>query len=225
MNKNFRFPATLVFIIFTYFFSLSTKAQPLTPELKIVQSQVTYHSFEAIAVKNKVNLSWLTEPEKTNDHFEVERSYDQKEFTTIGIILGAENPDASLSQYDFRDGEPGLTAHNEVYYRLKYFDAAENFSYSIIKKVVMNIPKMNVQVMPNPYMDKLNVTFSSDAGGTAEVRLLSISGSLVKKIQSTIAPGYTTLRLKDLNSQAPGLYIVDVVVNGKVLVSQKIIKQ
>ena len=186
---------------------------------------VTYHSFEAIVNNYKVNLSWITDDVKRNDHFEIERSYDQKEFKTIGIIMGSQTTNGVSGQYNFKDGDLELTAHKEVFYRLKYIDINGKFSYSIIKRVSMNTSKMNVQVMPNPYMDKLNVNFVSDANGTAEVRLLNTSGSLVKKIQSTIARGYNNLQLQDLNSQAPGLYIVNVIINGKVIGSQKLIKQ
>ena len=191
----------------------------------IIVLPVTYHSFEAIVNNDKVNLSWLTDDVKRNDHFEIERSYDQKEFKTIGIIMGSQTTNGISGQYNFKDGDLELTAHKEVFYRLKYIDMNEKFSYSIIRRVSLNSSSINIQVMPNPYMDKLNVNFVSDANGTAEVRLLNTSGSLVKKIQSTIASGYNNIQLQDLNSQAPGLYIVNVIINGNVIGSQKLIKQ
>jgi hypothetical protein len=186
---------------------------------------VTYHSFEAIVNNDKVNISWISDVENSNGHFEIERSYDQKEFKTIGIIMGSQTANAVSGQYNFKDGDLELTDHKEVFYRLKYINMNEKFSYSTIKRVLMNTSKMNVQVMPNPYMDKLNVNFVSGAGGTAEIRLLNASGSLVKRMQSAISRGYNNLRLQDLNSQAPGLYIVNVIINGKVIESQKLIKQ
>ena len=84
---------------------------------------------------------------------------------------------------------------------------------------------MNVQVMPNPYMDKLNVNFISESNGNAEVRLVNSSGSLVKIIRTAIVAGHSKVELQDLHSQAPGLYIVTLIINGKVIESQKLIKQ
>ena len=186
---------------------------------------VTYHSFEAILDKSKVNLSWLTDAEKRNGHFEIQRSYDQAEFKTIAIIMGSQSVIGSSGQYNFKDADAGLTAHKQVYYRLKLIDVNEKFSYSIIKRVSLNTSAMNVQVMPNPYMDKLNVNFISESNGNAEVRLVNTSGSLVKIIRTAIVAGHSKVELQDLHSQAPGLYIVTVIINGKVIESQKLIKQ
>ena len=186
---------------------------------------ITYQSFDAIFNNNKVNLSWLTDAQNRHDYFEIERSFDQKEFKTIGLIMGAQTTNGVSSKYNFKDGDLELTAHKEAYYRLKHIDMNGNFSYSNIKMVLMNTFKMNIQVMPNPYMDKLSVNFVSDAIGTAEVRLLNLSGSLMKRIQCTITRGYNNVQLKDLNSQSPGLYTVNVIVNGKVIETQKLIKQ
>jgi len=84
---------------------------------------------------------------------------------------------------------------------------------------------MNIQVMPNPYMDKLSVNFISNASGSGEVRLISASGNLIKIAAKSITKGYNNIQLQDLNSQAPGLYIVSVIVNGTVVASLKVLKQ
>jgi len=73
--------------------------------------------------------------------------------------------------------------------------------------------------------DKLNVNFVSDAGGTAEIRLFNASGSMVKRIQSAIVRGDNSLQLQDLNSQAPGFYIANVIINNKLTASLKVLKQ
>jgi len=186
----------------------------------------TYHSFGAIRYDNKVSLSWINEDIKSNDHFEIERSYDQKEFNTIGIVVGSQTIHNSIrGQYNFTDAHPGIPEHKEVFYRLKYMDMNGNFSYSMIKRVSLNTSKMNVLVMPNPFMEKLNANFVSDNNGTAEIRLLNTWGSVVRTMQCTIAPGYNNLQMQDLGSLAPGLYIIDIAVNGNVIGSQKLIKQ
>ena len=90
---------------------------------------------------------------------------------------------------------------------------------------INTVTKAFVQVSPNPYMDKLNVNFVSDAGGNAEVRLISASGNLVKITASSITKGYNNIQLQDLHSQAPGLYIANIIINGKVVASLKVLKQ
>ena len=78
--------------------------------------------------------------------------------------------------------------------------------------------------MPNPYMDKLNVNFDSKNNGKAEIRMISASGTIVKKIETTINKGFNNVQLLDLSSQLPGMYVVNIVVNGESIGSQKIIK-
>lgn len=188
---------------------------------------VTYRTFDATLNNNKVNLFWITDAETGNGHFEVERSFDQTNFSTAGIILGAQSGNKVSNQYSFKDDTPELLNHKVIYYRLKQVDVDGRFTYSVVKMVRINntTTKLFVQVSPNPYMDKLNVNFVSDASGKAEVRLINASGGIIKRIESTISRGYNNLQLQDLNSQAPGIYIVNVVVNGKSIDSQKIIKQ
>ena len=187
---------------------------------------VKCQNFNAMWKNDAVNLNWTMCSDVTNSHFEIERSFDQKEFKTIGLVMGSQITGNGLSnQNNFRDADNELTAHKEVFYRLKYVDVNGKFSYSIIKKVSLYTSKMSMQVMPNPYMDKLNVNFASDEGGTAEIRLMNASGSMVKRIQSAIVRGDNNLQLQDLNSQAPGFYIVNVIINGKIIESQKLIKQ
>ncbi|MGH2565290.1 MAG: T9SS type A sorting domain-containing protein, partial [Ginsengibacter sp.] len=187
---------------------------------------VTYQAFDATLNNTKVDLFWITSRELNNDHFEVERSLDQKNFSTIGIILGAQSTNGTTSQYSFKDGAADLTNHYVIYYRLKQVDMNGGFSYSVVKVVRLNkITKAFAQISPNPYMDKLNINFESDAAGNAEVRLINTSGNIVKTTTSPITSGYNNFQLQNLNSQAAGLYIANIIINGKTVASMKVVKQ
>ena len=132
----------------------------------------------------------------------------------------------SSNQYSFKDGAKEIKDRTVIYYRLKQIDIDGRFTYSVVKMVRINtVSKSFVQISPNPYMDKLNVNFVSDENGNAECRLINTSGIVVKRIQSTITKGYNNLQLADLSYQSPGLYIVTIVINGKVIASQKVLKQ
>ena len=52
---------------------------------------VTYESFNAILNNNAVNLNWTTNAEISNDHFEVERSFDNTDFSTAAFVIGAQS--------------------------------------------------------------------------------------------------------------------------------------
>ena len=186
---------------------------------------VTYESFNAILNNNAVNLNWTTSADINNDHFEVEKSFDQSDFSTAGFVLGAQSKNNGAAQYSFTDKE--ISNHAIIYYRLKQVDTKGRLTYSIVKMVrirAMGEQKISIQVMPNPYMDKLNVNFSSNNSGKAEIQMISASGTMVKKMESTINKGSNTFQVQDLSSQLPGMYVVNIVVNGHSIGTQKIIK-
>jgi hypothetical protein len=187
---------------------------------------VRYQVFNAILNNNTVDLSWSTDVQPGNDHFEVERSFDQANFSTVGIVLGAQPGNGVLNQYSFKDGSPQTLNHTVVYYRLKQVNADQKFSYSVVKTVrIKAVTKALVEVSPNPYMDKLKVSFVSNEQGNAEVRLVSVSGNLVKIAASAAIKGYNSIELKDLQSQAPGIYIANIIINNKPVASVRVMKQ
>ena len=186
---------------------------------------VTYHSFDVIANNQSVNLSWVTDVETRNDHFEIQRSFDQSDFKTIGLASDAQATTGMSKQYSFKDGMKEIRDHAVIYYRLKQINIDGSFTYSVVKMVRFIASKSFIQISPNPYLDKLNVNFVSDESGSAEYRLTNASGNVVKRIQSTITKGYNNVQLENLNYQSPGLYIVSIVINGKVIASQKVLKQ
>jgi hypothetical protein len=188
---------------------------------------VTYESFNAILNNNTVNLNWTINSQISNDHFEVERSFDNANFSTAAFVMAAQSQHNGVDQYSFTDKDQGISNHNIIYYRLKQVDVNGNFSYSVVKTVrISNVSdqKISMQVMPNPYMDKLNVNFSADNNGKAEIIMISASGTIVKKAVSIINKGSNNIQLQDLSAQAPGMYVVNILVDGQSIGTQKIIK-
>jgi len=84
-------------------------------------------SFTASALNNQVSLEWSTASELNNHYFEIEKSLDGKEFTTIGRVEGNGNS-RSIIDYNFIDYNLSKTS----YYRLKQVDFDGQFEYSDI---------------------------------------------------------------------------------------------
>ncbi len=188
---------------------------------------VKYRSLDAYAVNNtSANISWLTENETNNDHFEIERSFDQKNFKTVALIFAPEENTSGSNKYSYNDKTKDLNSHQVVYYRLKQIDIDGQITYSAVKIVRFNSTNQTiVQVYPNPYMDKVNVNFNSDENGKAELRMINANGQVVASKKSIISKGYNNLQLTDLSSQTNGLYVVQMIINGNLNTTQKLIKQ
>ncbi|MBO9592636.1 MAG: hypothetical protein J7599_06970 [Niabella sp.] len=69
----------------------------------------TFGPLTAVFKNNELVVSWTTETETNNDHFEIEASVDGKTFTTIGTVkTQAENGTAVQAlQYRFSKEQPG----------------------------------------------------------------------------------------------------------------------
>ncbi|MEO8147722.1 MAG: hypothetical protein ABI723_08810, partial [Bacteroidia bacterium] len=75
---------------------------------------------------NTNNLYWLTLSETENDHFDIEKSLDAKNFYVIGEVPGTGTSN-QLQHYRFDDSDP-FTGEN--YYRLHQFDRNGKATYS-----------------------------------------------------------------------------------------------
>jgi hypothetical protein len=188
----------------------------------------TIQTFSASVDKNKVYLYWTAGELPSSAHFEVERSFDQNSFSTVALVLGPQSSLNNSDQYSYTDNADQLINHNAIYYRLKEVDLNGSVSYSSIKMVQlsnMNVSANTVlKIFPNPYMDKINVNYESDENGKVEIRMFNSSGNVVKKIESVVTSGYNNVQIQDLNSLAPGIYIVNVALNGQTINNQKIVK-
>ncbi|MEI2750011.1 MAG: hypothetical protein V9E88_14775 [Ferruginibacter sp.] len=70
---------------------------------------VTWVSFDAKGNDKKVVLDWVTENETSNDHYEVERSFDNNEFKTIGLVMDAiSSVQQQVKAYKYMDNSAEL---------------------------------------------------------------------------------------------------------------------
>lgn len=94
--------------------------------------------------KQAVQLKWSTSNEINNQYFEIQRSSNGTNFTTIGKLNALINL-SSVKQYNFTDAKAG----NINYYRLKQVDVNGQAHYSSIIRVSFD-GTIHWQVYPNP---------------------------------------------------------------------------
>lgn len=196
----------------------------LTGVLNVLKE--TYQSFNALLNNNAVDLNWATTADVPNEHFEIERSFQNTPFSTTTIVLEPQSVSNGMYYYNYSDDDPEILNHDVIYYRLKHADVNGNYTYSVVKAVRINSlnKKAILQVKPNPCMDKLNVVFYSKIDGKAEIRMMTLSGTVVKKMESDTKKGFNTIQLLDLASHVPGVYVVTIAVNSETIGTQKILK-
>ncbi|HVZ97901.1 MAG TPA: T9SS type A sorting domain-containing protein [Chitinophagaceae bacterium] len=189
---------------------------------------IIYQNFNAMADNNIVNLTWQSDADPKNGHFEIEKGFTPNELNSIALIMGAESTTGNMGQFSYTDKSADNASHNTIYYRLKIVDQSGEVSYSQTVAVKLNdnptISNPVVKVFPNPYMEKVNVSFDSKEAGIAQISLTNASGSIVKKLQQQVATGTNTITMNDLSGQGAGIYFLNVAVNGKIVASNKLMK-
>ncbi|TGE18634.1 T9SS type A sorting domain-containing protein [Hymenobacter elongatus] len=170
-------------------------------------------SFTAKLRDNSVVLNWATASETNNRGFEVQRSTDAKEFTTVLFKDGAGTA-TSRTAYEAVDTKP---LSGVSYYRLKQIDQDGTVSYS--KAVVVKAKITEVSLYPNPTQGTDVVTIALPSGSTEGllVRITDLSG---RQVRETRLGSQGELNTQDLQA---GTYII-VIGEGASKVSRKLIK-
>ncbi len=164
-------------------------------------------NFSANLSNNQTELNWSTASETNNKGFEIERSNDGKNFTTIAFVQGAGNSNRLLS-YSFIDDNKAT-----AYYRLKQIDFDGKFEYSNLVKV--NSDELLIDLNPNPFND--NIVISS-ANKIVNAEIIDINGKT--KIMEIINNNKATINTSSLSS---GVYFVRVN-DGVKVITKRIIK-
>ena len=166
-------------------------------------------NFVGKAFENSINLNWKTTNEKNFSHFEIEKSFDSKEFGAIAKINGSNS-----GLYNFQDNS-NLSDIN--YYRLKMVDNDGSFQYSKIISVKYNENNSFVSV-ENPAQNGVinlvtnilnpNISIKSVTGADINFRSLKV--------------GINQYQLKISNSNS-GLYFVIIEDENGSRISKKIL--
>ena len=169
---------------------------------------------------NKVTLNWTVADNEIANSFEIERSFNGRDFTTVGVVLASEK--MGTENYTFYETTTGT---DKVMYRLKMIDKHHEVDYSRIlifqsKSTIAN----NIKIIGNPVNDKLTFSFTSSATQQVDVKVYDMSGKVVLKNKVNSLEGSNVISLPLSSTFKAGMYIVEVN-NGTELQSSKFIKQ
>ena len=166
-------------------------------------------------------VKWTTSSETNNSHFNVQRSNDGSNFEVLGkIYTQALNGNSSERlDYTYIDQQP-LMGHN--YYRLEQVDIDENKSYSKIVDI-MWLDGNVVRLYPNPTNDIVNIDFSLTASSQTEIKLIDMSGRVVKSILSNGEKGMNHSKIS-MSELANGVYHIELLKNGISVYNSKVRK-
>lgn len=148
---------------------------------------------------NKILVRWQTASEHNNKGFEVQRSTDGINFSTIGFLGGAVNSNLLLN-YSFIDNS-GITG--KIFYRIKQIDEDGHGTYSPIVNV--DVAHQNIiSFSPNPAQSAITIISSVII---KEINLIDMSGQIIKRWSNVLPNG--KLYLSDISKGAYFLKFVN----------------
>lgn len=159
-----------------------------------------------------VDLFWITESERDNDYFEVERSTDGINFETINVVKGVGNSNYQ-SQYYTIDENP-VTGVN--YYRLKQFNINGSSEYSEVVSVnILDDFYDMLSLFPNPTTGQTEVIFNSYTDSEVMLNVVGYEGKTIVNSALDAVRGGNRFNL-DLSNEPHGIYIVTITSKDKV---------
>ncbi len=168
--------------------------------------------------KESINvLQWITSNEKDNDHFVIERSNNNLNFTAIATINPLNNGQGT-KVYEFEDETP-LEGTN--YYRLKQVDKDGSTSYSkVISVLAKQSATLDFNILPNPSDGNVSLILAGIADiQTLQIEVTDLQGNIVYQSVKT-SEGVISLALNNL---AKGIYIVKIENASQILTKKLVI--
>lgn len=158
-----------------------------------------------------VTLAWQTRTENNNKGFQVQRSADGHNFSTINFVStkASNGNSTALIEYTATDQKP-FSGNN--YYRLAQEDKDGKLNYSniiIIKNNGTFSMRMNA-VYPNPSHDIVNIYVEAALNDNVNFIVTDASGKIVKRINASLTNGSNNIQI-NIGALAAGNYFIKLI--------------
>jgi hypothetical protein len=156
---------------------------------------VNFIGFDAKRASGSVQLTWKVAGEENVARYEVERSIDGRNFTTVATIATNKK-----DTYTYLDADNSGT----LYYRIKNVDNDAGYKYSSIARLTKGKSEIVIKAFPQPVLSQLTVQHPT----IKENSFISVStadGRLVKSVKPSTGSMQTYV---DMTTLQKGLYLV-----------------
>jgi hypothetical protein len=173
--------------------------------------------FTGVYNNSIATLSWLVANEINLARYEVERSTDGVNFSTVGTVAAA-----NAGSYRLNDNLSNISVA-VVYYRLRSVDRDGSMKLSrVIPIRLASKIGGSIVISPNPANTYFVLTVKAAKDSKANIRVVDASGKVVIVDNRSLATGTNTITYSNIAGLAQGLYTVQVIVEGE-LQSQKLV--
>ncbi len=184
---------------------IGNTALPLT----LISLNVVYHNEQSI-------LHWSTENEYNFRKFEIERSFNGRDFSFIGAKNAMGSINYATSDYEWIDNLATISA-TSIFYQLRMLDIDGKSSYSrvvLVRKTTQS-PE-TITLLPNPVSSYAQLQVTSAINTNIEIRIIDASGKKVLSQPGKIYAGSNSILVNDISKLLNGPYLLQVLQGDKV---------
>lgn len=131
--------------------------------------------------KNDVEVTWKTEQELNSSRYEIQRSFNNIDFETAGVVASKYSNTSIAQYYSFTDNSNNISQTS--FYRLKMIDLDNSFTYSAVEVVKGRGLQVEVSVFPNPAYANQTITINN-ISEPSNIRIFDYEGRLIQQASS-----------------------------------------
>ncbi|CAN5594363.1 hypothetical protein BH10BAC2_BH10BAC2_21230 [soil metagenome] len=179
---------------------------------------VTLVSFSGYNNGNKNILNWKTSTELNSSRYEIERSFDTRNFEKIGTVLSINSP--SGSSYTYTDDISHIYTNN-FYYSLKMINKDGAYNYSPVVSINLRNRNEKITLLGNVTSSYINIiTPATLLQKSLQAVFINMNGTVVKTINIS-----NTSTIMYVDKLAAGKYFINFISGGKIIQTDQILKQ
>jgi hypothetical protein len=193
----------------------------ITPSSFTCPLPLSLISFSGNLLNGKPQIKWTTAENETGDHFELEKSFDGRSFSTTASI--PTTPKEGLESYVYNETS---IINGSVYYRLKMVNKNFTVKYSkvILIKTKDDSQAHKLTILENPVNTTINFSYTAAENEEDKITIYNTGGAKVFSTTVSIRKGPNTVSLSIDPKIASGIYVMELA-NAKEIAVAKLVKQ
>ncbi len=167
---------------------------------------VFLHRFSVTQLGAEHLVKWITEQEWGIDYYELQRSSNGIDFSTIISQPAGNTIGPNHYSYSYTSFSPGTN-----YYRLKIVERSGAARYSVIIRTEAPPQTELFKIVPNPVAgNEFSLLYSSSEEAIVTIRINDVTGRLVHTLKEGVNKGQNVIYIKGIPGWLPGIYFVSV---------------
>ena len=183
---------------------------------------VQYLQLSATESKGNVSLNWGVTASVGLLSFEIQRSTDNINFTTIANQTASNQVDI-LKNYSDYDNITSINS-DRVFYRIKVIVINGQEKYSNVAFVRKTNVRSSVIISPNPANEVASLRFYAETETVVTVNIKDIAGRVIASQKAKAFKGNNSLLLNRLSTYSNGVYTIQFLIGNEVFTTKLIIQ-